>query len=153
MLSSSPRSTYAVVQIQAFKFKHLDTAVYDDLCDLVPCHDHWDNLVEDFKHEEPGFLTNMDNVFLNEDVIGMMFSSVGDWCGYGSFFDHEVDNLSLFEVVEPFREAILADLEFGEEDQCSMLTLWEGVTWRDYWGEYEFEFDYLGVMRNLRAAL
>ena len=151
---SGPRYTYAVVQIQAFRMKHLETANYDDLTSMVPCHDHWDNLVETMPADDAhDILSNNHDVFLTEDVVGLYFSSVGDWPGYGSFFQHEVDNLSIDEVVEPYREAIMRDVEFGDKDETSILTLWEGCSSCDYFGEWDFEFDYLGVMKNLKAAL
>lgn len=159
--------TYSVVQIQAFRIQRLDHALAYDLYSMVPSHSHWDELTEWLpEKKESGILTPHEDIYLIEDVTALSFSSVGDWAGYGSWFEHEVDMTSIFEVVEPFREDIMSDIEkefalpralslrSEKNTQCSILTLWTGYSSYDsYSGEYDFDFYYNGVLKNLRAAL
>ena len=144
--------SYAIVQVQGQLFEKGEKAVLNYLEDLVPSHGEW----YDLTHPLPSFDRNTVTLFsepedveIKEDVIGMYFHSVGDWnYGYQSFFDHEVDMTSLNEVIEPYKKDIVESIKkhLRHDGLGSMLTLWMGSGSEDYYGEYEFEYSYLGVI-------
>lgn len=138
--------TLSVVQIYGFKMPKGSTHVFDDLYELVPSIDEaWEELTDE---------KACGDCIMNRDIVALEFSSVSDLVCF-SWFDYEIEMVGIHDVIQPWREELFEDVnqEFGDEDAVCVLTLWEGRSWRDGEGEYEFEYDYLGVLKDLKRAL
>ena len=159
-MTLSSHKSYAVVQIQAERFDAGQKVDFSMLEDLIPSliEREWDDLVTGpiKKDDEPAnFLTPCVNCAITEDVLGLSFSSVGDWHdGYRSFFDYEQDMTSLKELVEPYMDAIMSAVRAdmtkqepwgGDKRTSSIMTMWSYHGYQDYDGVWDYDIDYLGV--------
>jgi hypothetical protein len=86
---------------------------------------------------------------LTKDAVALKFYSVGTWDAgkYGSFFELFEYEQGADDLINPFVDAIHADLLDAKADNrpvVSILTLWSGKGYMDYWGEYDFDIDYHG---------
>lgn len=148
----------SIVQVSGTRFdkdEEVDSALLEE---MLPSHSCWDELIKLVTPEKVVYCPSIDGIML-QAAIGLEFSSVGDW-PEESFFDYESKMIGIEEVVDPYKDKIVAAVEekFSEwvpslsnlhEDEpksVSIITLWSGSSWRDYEGEWDFDFQYDGVI-------
>ncbi len=159
--------SYAVVQITANRFKKGESVSSGYLEGLVPIGKPWGEVTT-----EPRALTTGPRILLShdydsdcemtEDAIGLEFKSVGDWAGYGSFFDHEVDQVGILEVVESYLseimeavyEKVASTINGVGKRHFSIVTLWSIHMYRCM-DEDDYDINYHGPfkLRDVRKLI
>jgi len=148
----------SIVQVSGTRFDKDEEVDSGYMEAMLPCHSCWDELIELVPAEKLGLCPATDGI-MREAAIGLDFSSVGDW-PEESFFDHERNMIGIEEVVDHYKDKIVAAIEekFSEwvpslsnlhkeePKSVSILTLWSGSSWCDYEGEWDFDFQYDGVI-------
>lgn len=140
--------SWAIVQIQATRYKAGDKTSWDELEEQVPGFGGgWEDFTEVFTPPQDGYsLQPSDDTLILKDVVGLQFSSVGDWTEWTDFFDHWRSEIGVLEIVDPCLGKIVADLEKinPEKRNVTMITLWQG--WETYcMDEWDFEHEYYGT--------
>ena len=154
----------SIVQVTGTRFKKGEEVDSAYLEEMLPSHSCWEELIELAPAEKLVYCPSIDGI-LQEAAIGLEFSSVGDW-QEGSFFDHERALIGIEDVVNPFKDKIVVAIEekfaawvpslkkreSKPPKAISILTLWSGSGGFDWEGEYDFDFQYDGVIDLLKLS-